>query len=220
MVISGSPTTDRRGNAMLGAMVRRVGLTGGVASGKSTVAGILRELGAYVIDADALARAAVAPGSAGLAEVVRHFGDAVRASDGSLDRAALGQIVFADPDQRRVLEGIVHPVVRSLAAQSEAQAPPDAIVVHEIPLLVETGQAEDFDAVIVVDVPVALQVDRMVTGRGLSQEEAHRRIAAQAGREERLEAATYVVDNTGTYEDLRHAVTEVFASLCASGSGS
>ena len=191
----------------------RVGLTGGVASGKSTVSAILDELGAVVIDADLLAREAVAPGTAGLAAVVAAFGEGVLAADGTLDRPAVGAIVFADEGQRRTLEGIIHPRVRARAAEIEAEAPPGAVVVHDIPLLTETGQAGSFDAVVVVDVPVATQLDRMVELRGLSRQEAESRVAAQAPREERLSIATYVVDNTGTLEELRDRVAEVYADL-------
>lgn len=191
----------------------RVGLTGGVASGKSTVSAMLTELGAVVVDADVLAREAVAPGSEGLAEVVEAFGTEVLAADGGLDRPALGAVVFGDEARRRVLEGIVHPRVRARAEEIEAAAPPGSVVVHDIPLLVETGQAGSFDAVVVVDVPVETQVARMVAQRGMSREEAKRRVAAQASREERLAAATYVVDNTGTLEQLRGRVAEVFGLL-------
>jgi dephospho-CoA kinase len=190
-----------------------VGLTGGVASGKSTVAAILRDLGALVVDADVLAREVVAPGTPGLAAVVAAFGPEVLAPDGSLDRARLGAVVFADPARRADLEQIIHPLVRARAAEIEAQAPPGTLVVHDIPLLVETGQAEDFDAVIVVDVPEELQVERAVRERGWNAEEARARIAAQADREERRAAATHLVDNSGTTEDLRHRVAEVFGEL-------
>lgn len=198
-------------------MAVRVGLTGGVASGKSTVSAILAELGAVVVDADLLAREAVAPGSDGLREVVEAFGSGVLAGDGTLDRPALGAIVFADESRRRVLEAIVHPRVRALGAALEDQAGPDDLVVHDIPLLVETGQAELFDAVVVVDVPVQLQVDRMVSMRGLSEEDAQARIAAQAAREERLAAATHVIDNTGTLEQLRATVEELYGRLLRAG---
>jgi len=191
----------------------RVGLTGGVASGKSTVSAILDELGAVVIDADLLAREAVAPGTDGLAAVVAAFGDGVLAADGSLDRPAVGALVFADVGQRRTLEGIIHPRVRARAAEIEAEAPPGAVVVHDIPLLTETGQADLFDAVVVVDVPVETQLDRMVELRGLSRQEAQARVAAQASRDERLAIATHVVDNTGTLEELRDRVAEVYADL-------
>jgi dephospho-CoA kinase len=191
----------------------RVGLTGGVASGKSTVAAILRELGVVVVDADALAREVVAPGTPGLAAVVEEFGPSVLADDGSLDRAALGSVVFADPERRAALEAIVHPLVRARAAELESSAPEGALVVHDIPLLVETGQADRFDAVLVVDVPTEVQVERAVRDRGWSQDEARGRISAQASREDRLAAATYVIDNTGTHEDLRHRVAEVLGQL-------
>ena len=190
-----------------------MGMTGGVASGKSTVAAELRQLGAVVVDADALAREVVGPGTPGLKAVVDEFGPEMLGPDGGLDRGRLGALVFADPERRSALEGIVHPLVRARAAEIEASAPPDAIVVHDIPLLVETGQGSAFDEVLVVDVPVEVQVARAVRDRGWSEEEARSRIAAQASREERLAIATYVVDNSGTVEDLRQRVAEVFAEL-------
>ncbi len=195
----------------------RVGLTGGVGAGKSTVSEILAELGAVVIDADVLAREVVAPGSAGLAEVVEAFGPGVIGPDGGLDRPALGAIVFGDEARRRVLEGIIHPRVRARAAEIEAAAPPGAVVVHDIPLLAETGQGSSFDAVVVVDVPVGTQVARLVGQRGMTRDDAEARVAAQATREQRLAVATYVVDNSGTLEQLRQRVTEVHAELVAHG---
>jgi dephospho-CoA kinase len=192
-----------------------VGLTGGVASGKSTVSAILRDLGAVVVDADALAREVVEPGTPGLAAVAAEFGPQVLTADGRLDRGELGALVFADPERRAALESIIHPLVRARAAEIEQAVPEGVLVVHDIPLLVETGQATDFDAVIVVDVPEEVQVERAVSERGWSEDEARSRVAAQATREERLAAATYVVDNTGTIEDLRHRVTEVFEELAA-----
>jgi dephospho-CoA kinase len=195
----------------------RVGLTGGVASGKSTVATILAGLGAVVVDADLLAREVVEPGTPGLAAVVDAFGAGVLAADGSLDRPALGAVVFADPDARRRLEAILHPLIRARAAELEAAAPEGTVVVHDIPLLAETGQADRFEAVLVVDVPVETQVERMVADRGMSREDALARVAAQATREERLAVATYVVENTGTREDLRDRVTEVFGMLVSTG---
>jgi dephospho-CoA kinase len=195
----------------------RVGLTGGLASGKSTVSAMLRELGAVVIDADVLAREVVAPGTPGLEAVVASFGPEVLADDGSLDRASLGAIVFVDRSRRSALEGIVHPLVRARAAELEAAAPSGALVVHDIPLLVETGQADAFDAVIVVDVPEDVQVERAVHDRGWSEDEARSRLAAQAARAERLAAATHVIDNSGTFEDLRRRVAEVFAELSGTG---
>lgn len=193
---------------------RRVGLTGGVASGKSTVAAILAGLGAVVVDADVLAREVVAPGTDGLAEVVEAFGPEVLTATGELDRPALGAIVFGDEARRRVLERIIHPRVRARGAELEQAAGPDALVVHDIPLLAESdGAAGAFDAVIVVDAPPELQVARMVGERGWTREDAESRIAAQATREQRLAVATHVVENTGTHEDLRHRVTEVFEEL-------
>ena len=197
----------------------RVGLTGGVASGKSTVAASLEDLGAVVVDADALAREVVAPGTPGLADVVAEFGTEVLGPDGALDRARLGALVFADPARRAALEAIIHPLVRARARALEEAAPAGAVVVHDIPLLVETGQASSFDAVVVVDVPVEVQVARAVRERGWSEEEARSRIAAQASREERLAVATYVIDNAGTAEDLRQRVAEVFDQLTGTESG-
>jgi len=190
-----------------------VGLTGGVASGKSTVAAILAELGAVVIDADRLAREVVAPGTDGLARVVAEFGPQVLTEAGELDRATLGAVVFADEDARRRLEAIIHPLVHARGHELEAAAPPDALVVHDIPLLAESGRAETFDAVIVVDAPHEVQLDRMTSQRGWTPADAEARIAAQATREQRLAVATHVIENTGTLEDLRDRVTEVFEEL-------
>lgn len=191
----------------------RVGLTGGVASGKSTVAAILADLGAVVIDADALAREVVAAGTPGLARVVAEFGPEVLAPDGQLDRARLGAIVFADEERRRALESIVHPLVFERYAELEAAAPPDAVVVHDIPLLTETGRAGEFDAVIVVEAPADLQVERMVRDRGWTREDAEARIAAQATLEQRRAIATHLVVNTGSLAELRRRVEEVWAEV-------
>ena len=191
----------------------RVGLTGGVASGKSTVAAMLEDLGALIVDSDVLAREVVEPGTPGLAAVTAEFGPAVLTADGRLDRGAVGAIVFADPERRTALEAILHPLVRARAAEIAAGAPPGVLVVHDIPLLVETGQAGDFDAVLVVDVPEDLQLERAMHERGWTDDEARSRIAAQATREARLAAATHVIDNSGTREDLRRRVTEVFEEL-------
>ena len=196
----------------------RVGLTGGVASGKSTVATLLSDLGAVVVDSDRLAREVVEPGTPGLEAVVAEFGATVLTEEGRLDRAALGALVFGDEDARRRLEGILHPLIRARAAEVEAEAGADALVVHDIPLLVETGQADRFDAVLVVDVPEEIQVERMVRERGWTVEDARARIAAQADRDERRAAATHVIDNTGTLEDLRDRVTEVVEGLVSPGS--
>jgi dephospho-CoA kinase len=194
----------------------RIGLTGGVASGKSTVSRILRELGAVVVDADEVARAVVAPGTEGLAAVVTEFGPEVLDGEGALDRRALAARVFGEGSARRRLEAIVHPLVRAEGRRLEAAAPPGRLVVHDIPLLVESGQAGDFDVVVVVDVPEDVQVDRMVRDRGWSEEEARGRLAAQASREDRLAVATYVIDNTGSLADLRSRVEEVYADLAPS----
>jgi len=191
----------------------RLGLTGGVGAGKSTVAHALSDLGAVVIDADALAREVVEPGTPGLAAVVAEFGPEVLGADGALDRPRLGAVVFGDPARRAALEAIVHPLVRRRAAELEAAAPPGAVVVHDIPLLVETGQGGSFDAVLVVDLPPEVQVERLVRDRGWSPDEAGERIAAQASRADRLAVATYVLDNTGSREDLRQRVAEVFEEL-------
>ena len=190
-----------------------MGLTGGVASGKSTVAAMLAELGAVVIDADQLAREVVAHGTDGLARVVEEFGPQVLTEAGELDRAAVGRLVFADEDARKRLEAIIHPLVHARGRELEAAAPEGALVVHDIPLLAESGRAGRFDAVIVVDAPRDLQVERMTSERGWTVEDAEARIAAQATREQRLAIATHVIENTGTLEDLRDRVTEVFEEL-------
>ena len=196
-------------------MTVRVGLTGGIASGKSTVSAILAELGAVVIDADALAREVVARGTPGLEAVVAAFGPELLTPEGDLDRPAMGALVFGDPEARKRLEAIIHPLVHQRSSELEAQAADDAVVVHDIPLLAEVGRAGSFDAVVVVDAPTDLQVARMVEDRGWSREEALSRIAAQASREDRLAIATYVVDNTGTLDELRRRVEQVYADLAA-----
>ncbi|WP_139980947.1 dephospho-CoA kinase [Nocardioides litoris] len=193
----------------------RVGLTGGVASGKSSVATILAELGATIIDGDVLAREVVEKGTPGLARVVETFGEHLLTADGHLDRAALGAIVFNDAEQRKRLEAIVHPLVFERYAALEAATGPDDLVVHDIPLLAETGRAGDFDAVLVVDAPDEVRIERMVRDRGWTREDAESRIASQASREDRLAIATHVVDNTGSREELRARVEEVFAELTA-----
>jgi dephospho-CoA kinase len=197
--------------------VLRVGLTGGIGSGKSEVSRRLAERGAVVIDADLLAREVVEPGTDGLTEVVEEFGRHLLGADGRLDRPALGRLVFGDPDARRRLEAIIHPRVRARAAEIEAAAAPDAIVVHDIPLLVETGQADRFDVVLVVDVPPGVQLERLVTQRNLSDAEARERIASQATREQRLAVADVVIDNSGSLADLDAAVAEAWSRLTDTG---
>ena len=191
----------------------RVGLTGGIASGKSTVSAILAELGAVIIDGDKLAREVVEKGEPGLAQVVEAFGPEVLTSDGDLDRAKVGRIVFNDDAKRKVLEGIVHPLVFERYAALEASAPEDGIVIHDIPLLAETGRADTFEAVIVVETPAELQIERMIRDRGWTQEDAESRIAAQATPEQRRAIATYLIVNTGTREELRSRVEAVYAKL-------
>ena len=193
----------------------RVGLTGGIGSGKSEVARLLAAHGAVVIDSDVLAREVVARGTEGLAEVVSVFGPRVLTPSGDLDRLALGRLVFADQAARVRLEAIVHPRVRLRAAELESAAAPDAVVVHDVPLLVETGQPDRFDEVVVVDVPEEVQVERMARLRGMAEEDARARIAAQASRTERLAAATVVVDNAGSLDELRSRVDEVWDGLVA-----
>ena len=190
----------------------RVGLTGGIGSGKSTVADELTRRGAVIIDADRLAREVVEPGTPGLAQIVARFGDRVLVG-GRLDRAALAKIVFADPQARQELESIIHPAVRRRAAELEAAAPSRSIVVHVIPLLVETGQAADFDVVVVVDVESETQLDRLLARGGLSAEEARSRIAAQANRAQRLAAADVTLDNNGSLVELQAQVDDLWSDL-------
>ena len=189
-----------------------VGLTGGIGSGKSTVAGLLSSYGAVVIDADALAREAVAPGTAGLARVVEEFGAAMLAPDGSLDRARLGAVVFADPQRLAALNAIVHPYVAARRAELAAAAPPDAIVVFDVPLLVENGLT-DYDVIVVVDASTETQLRRLVDGRAIDEEQARARIAAQATREQRRAVADVVIDNDGDQDELRAQVERLWARL-------
>jgi len=191
----------------------RVGLTGGIASGKSTVSSILRELGAVVIDADQLAREVVEKGTPGLAAVVEEFGPDLLTPDGDLDRAAMGALVFGDESARKRLEAIVHPLVFERIVDLESHAPAGAVIVHDIPLLAESGRADTFDAVIVVDAPQDVQVARMVRDRGWTEAEALSRIAAQATPEDRRAIATYLVENVGTVEELRAQVEKIYAEL-------
>jgi dephospho-CoA kinase len=190
----------------------RVALTGGIASGKSMVAAELAARGAIIIDADVLAREVVEPGTPALAAIIDRFGEQV-VTEGRLDRPRLAQLVFADPLARRDLERIVHPAVRVRAAELERAAGPAAIVVHVIPLLVETGQQGDFDLVVTVDVDHETQIQRLVARNGFTRAEAESRIAAQASREDRKIAADVVVDNTGSVTQLREQIDELWAGL-------
>ncbi len=193
--------------------VIHVGLTGGIGSGKSTVAALLAERGAVVIDADRLARDVVAPGTDGIRRVVGEFGEAVLAPDGALDRSRLASVVFADPARRAALNAIVHPLVRSRSDEIVAGLPPDAVVVHDIPLLVENGMASRFDLVVVVDAPDEVQVERLVRDRGLEPDDARARIAAQATREQRRAVADFVIDNSGPPEGLTTQVRELWSRV-------
>ncbi|SHE97412.1 dephospho-CoA kinase [Streptoalloteichus hindustanus] len=177
--------------------VLRVGLTGGIGSGKSTVAARFAELGAVVVDADRIAREVVAPGTEGLAEVVAEFGERVLAPDGSLDRAALAAVVFADEAARQRLNAIVHPRVGRRTGELMAAAPADAVVVYDVPLLVENRMAAGFHLAVVVDAPVEERVRRLVTARGMAEADARARIAAQADDEQRRAVADVWLDNSG-----------------------
>lgn len=196
--------------------MQRIGLTGGIAAGKSAASARLEELGAVVIDHDLLAREAVAPGTAALGDIVDAFGPEMLDAEGALDRAALGSVVFADLDALTRLNGIVHPAVRRLSVEREAAAAtadPGAVVVHDIPLLVETGQADAFHVLVVVHAPAALRVARLVELRGLTPDEAQGRVAAQVDDEARLAVADVVLDGAGAVEDLRAQVDELWQRL-------
>jgi dephospho-CoA kinase len=189
-----------------------VGLTGGIGAGKSAVAERLAAHGAVVIDSDRLAREAVAPGTDGLAEVVAEFGPEVLAGDGSLDRARLASVVFGDDAARRRLERIIHPRVRERTVELIAAAPPDSVVVNDVPLLVEAGLAEAYEVVIVVLADEETRVERLVHDRGMTRDEATARIRAQATDEQRRAVADVVIVNDGTIEDLHKKVDEVWAA--------
>lgn len=191
----------------------KVGLTGGIGAGKSEVSRLLVEHGAVLIDADRIAREVVAPGTPGLAAVVEAFGRDVLAGDGGLDRPKLGSIVFADAEKLAVLNSIVHPLVGARSRELESAAAADAVVVHDVPLLAENALAPLYDLVIVVDASPETQLDRLVRLRGMTEEDARARMAAQATREKRLEIADIVIDNDVPLEDLRRRVTDVWADL-------
>jgi dephospho-CoA kinase len=193
--------------------VLRVGLTGGIGSGKSEVSRRLGARGAVVLDADVIAREVVAPGSAGLSAVVAAFGPGVQRPDGSLDRPRLGEVVFADPELRGKLNAIVHPLVRQRMRELEQAAGSEATVVQDVPLIAENNLAGAYDLVVVVDVPPETQLDRLVSSRGLSREQAAARIAAQATREHRLAIADIVIENSGSLADLDRQVESLWAEL-------
>jgi dephospho-CoA kinase len=190
--------------------VLRIGLTGGIGSGKSTVAALLAEHGARVVDADAIAREVVEPGTPGLAAVVAEFGEDVLTADGALDRPALAGLVFADPAARARLDAVVHPLVRARAGELVAAAPADAVVVQDVPLLVETGQAGAYDLVLVVQADEATRVARLVE-RGLSADDARARIASQATDEQRRAVADVVLSNDGDRAALAAQVDRFWA---------
>ena len=180
----------------------RVGLTGGIGAGKSAVARTLAEHGAIVIDADQLAREVVQPGTPGLSQVVEEFGEEMLQDDGSLDRERLGAIVFSDPQRLQRLNAIVHPLVRERTAALIDGAPEDAVVVQDIPLLVENGLAPMFALVIVVEAPTEVRLQRLIHDRGMTPDQAHARLAAQATDEQRRAVADVVLVNDGTLADL------------------
>lgn len=199
------------GSKLLGML--KVGLTGGIGAGKSEVSRLLVEHGAVLIDADRIAREVVAPGTPGLAAVVDAFGEDVLAPDGSLDRPKLGSIVFADPQKLATLNSIVHPLVGARSRDLENAAPEDAVVVHDVPLLAENGLDVLYDLVIVVDASPRTQLDRLVRLRGMTEEDARARMAAQATRDKRLEIADVVIDNDVPLDELERRVREVWADL-------
>ena len=195
-----------------------VGLTGGIASGKSTVARQFRALGAILVDADQLSRVAVEPGSPGLARVAERFGAGVIDAGGALDRPALGAIVFADPAARKDLEAIIHPEVHRLFAEAIAQAEkndPHAIVVYDVPLLVEADRGRVLDVIVVCSAPEEVRIDRMINSRGMSRDDAAARVRAQAREEDRLAVADYVINTTQTLEATSDRVAEIWAELRA-----
>jgi len=193
----------------------RVGLTGGIGSGKSTVSAEFARLGAVVIDYDLLAREVVEPGSPALAAIVERFGADVVTAGGTLDRPALGSIVFADQVALKDLEAITHAAIGERAGALATDAGSDAIVVHDNPLLVEMGDAKHMDVVVVVDIPENVQIERLATQRGMTEADARSRIAAQATRAQRADAADLVIDNTGPVDELDSIVGDVWRKLVA-----
>jgi dephospho-CoA kinase len=190
----------------------KVGLTGGVGSGKSTVSALLAEHGAVIVDADKIAREVVQPGTPGYETVLARFGRGVLANDGTLDRAALAAIVFADEDARRDLNAIVHPLVGARSAEILASVPDGAIVVFDVPLLVEGGLAAGYDAVVVVEADVATRLARLAE-RGLPEHDARARMAAQASDEQRRAVASEVIYNNGSRDALAEQVSALWERL-------
>ncbi len=198
-----------------------IGLTGGIGAGKSAVASRLRELGALVVDADAVARDLVAAGTPGLAAVVAEFGTAVLAADGSLDRAALSALVFADADAdaRARLNAIVHPLVSRRSAELVAAAPPDAVVVHDVPLLVENGLAPGYELVVVVEADEVARIRRLRADRGMSEQDIRGRMSAQATDAQRRAVADVVLGNSGSLAELHEKVDRLWADRLAPVAG-
>jgi dephospho-CoA kinase len=192
----------------------KVGLTGGIGSGKSEVSRRLAGYGALIIDADLVARDVVEPDSPGLAQVVGVFGTGILAADGSLDRHRLGDIVFGDAGLRAKLNAIIHPLVGERMRELEQGADPGAIVVEAVPLIAENHMAGSFDLVVVVDVPPRVQEDRLVRDRGMTREQVAARVAAQASRGDRLAIADIVLDNSGSLAELDREVGDLWAELC------
>ncbi|MCX4727228.1 dephospho-CoA kinase [Streptomyces sp. NPDC090052] len=197
----------------------KVGLTGGIGAGKSEVSRLFVSYGAVLIDADRIAREVVEPGTPGLAAVVEAFGESVLAGDGSLDRPALGAIVFADPDRLATLNSIVHPLVGARSAELEGLAQADSVVIHDVPLLTENGLAPLYDLVVVVDAAPETQLDRLVRLRGMQESEARARMAAQATREQRREIADILIDNDGPLDALEPQVRSVWERLTERAGG-
>lgn len=192
-----------------------VGLTGNIAAGKSTVAELFAHKGATLIDADVHARDAVAAGTPGLREIFERWGDRVRAADGSLDRAALRRIIFADTAEREILNGIVHPRVEDMRRQAVAEARErgDRIVVCDIPLLYEKDMAGQFDAVVLVDAPRGVRLHRLVHERGMDTPEAEAMLDAQMPADAKRAKADYIIDNAGSHAQLEQRTLEVWRSL-------
>ncbi|MCZ7430654.1 dephospho-CoA kinase [Streptomyces sp. WMMC1477] len=190
-----------------------VGLTGGIGAGKSEVSRLLDSYGAVIVDADRIAREVVEPGTEGHAAVVAEFGEGVLRADGALDRPALGRIVFNDPDRLAALNTIVHPLVGARSAELQRAAGEHAVVVHDVPLLTENGLASLYDVVVVVDASPETRLHRLVHLRGMSEEEARSRMAAQATRADRLAIADHVIDNDGPLEKLEPQVRELWERL-------
>jgi dephospho-CoA kinase len=191
--------------------MRVIGLTGGIGCGKSLAAQYFAELGALVIDADQLARAAIERGSDGFDEVVNLFGDSIL-KDGNIDRRALGELIFQDPTAKKQLENIIHPFVRKEFEEAVASLKGDQILVYEIPLLVETGAQERFDVVITVESEMENRIARL-RGRGMHISEIEGRVAAQATREQRIEVADFLIENDGSEDELLRQVENIWDSL-------